>query len=115
QGQLACFYNLVERGVRFDDQLVKAAGLNNLVTAPGFKRLGLASHLLSSTEAQWFSAFNANYGLLLCASHLLPFYQRLGWQRVSSEVRFMQGERQCVWEAECMVLSPAREVIDPVV
>ncbi|WP_082582691.1 GNAT family N-acetyltransferase [Frateuria sp. Soil773] len=113
QGQLACFYNLVERVVRFNDQPVKVVGLNNLVTAPDYKRLGLASHLLSSTEAQWFSVFNASYGLLLCANHLIPFYRRLGWQRVSSEVRFMQGERECVWGAECMVLSPLREVIDP--
>lgn len=114
QGQdLACFYNLVERVVRFDDRPVEVVGLNNLVTAPGYKRRGLASQLLAGTEAQWFSALGARYGLLLCAEHLIAFYQKLGWQRVSSEVRFMQGGRECVWTAECMVLSPAREATDP--
>lgn len=110
---LACFYNLVERVVRFDDQPVEIVGLNNLVTAPGYKSRGLASELLRSTEAEWFTTLKARYGLLLCADHLIPFYARLGWQRVSSEVRYSQPERKHVWTANCMVLSPARERVEP--
>ena len=110
---LACFYNLVERVVRFDDQPVEIVGLNNLVTAPRYKSRGFASRLLRSTETDWFTTLKARYGLLLCADHLIPFYVRLGWQRVSSEVRFSQPEREHVWPANCMVLSPAREPVAP--
>ena len=113
--KLACYYNLLEREVRFDDQPVKIVGLNNLITAPAYKRRGLASQLLTNTQGEWFSSTGANYALLLCASALLPFYQRLGWQRVSSEVRFTQPERACVWSAECMVLSPKQISIAPTV
>ncbi|MDZ4328379.1 MAG: GNAT family N-acetyltransferase [Pseudomonas sp.] len=114
QDQLACFYNLVERVIEFDNQPVKVVGLNNLVTAPGYKRRGLASKLLSDTETKWFSELSASYGLLLCADSLVPFYQRLGWQRVASEVHCEQHQRDCVWAGECMVLR-AREAIHPTV
>jgi hypothetical protein len=109
---LACFYNLVERVVRFDGQQVEIVGLNNLVTATHYKSRGLASQLLRSTEAEWFATLKAKYGLLLCAEQLVPFYARLGWQRMSSEVRFSQPGAERVWTATCMVLSPAREPVD---
>lgn len=110
---LACFYNLVERVVQFDGQPIRVAGLNNLVTAPGYKRRGLASRLLTATETEWFTTLKAQYGLLLCADDLLPFYARLGWQRVSSEIRFAQQGSEQLWPANCMVLSPGRQPVDP--
>lgn len=114
EGQnLACFYHLVERIVRFDGQPVQIVGLNNLVTAPSYKRRGLASQLLTLTATEWFSTLKAKHGLLLCADSLLPFYARLGWQRVSSEVRFDQNGAEQIWTANCMLLSPEREAVEP--
>ncbi|MDZ4328373.1 MAG: hypothetical protein U1A73_25650 [Pseudomonas sp.] len=34
QDEIACFYNLLERVIKFDNQPVKFVGLNNLVTSP---------------------------------------------------------------------------------
>lgn len=114
-GGLACFHHLVERAVRIDGQPVAVAGLNNLITTQAYRGRGLASELLAASERAWFSSLDARYGLLLCAEALLPFYKRLGWQRVSAEVRFEQPGGMRVWGAECMVLDPARDAIDPTV
>jgi len=112
-GELACFYHLVERMVRIDGQPVAVAGLNNLVTTDAYRGRGLASDLLATTEREWFSTLGACHGLLLCADALLPFYRRLGWQRVSSGVRFDQPGGARTWTAECMLLDPSRTAIDP--
>jgi len=65
-GQIACFYNLVLRGVRFDGLPVPVAGLNNLITTAAFRGRGLASQLPRETEAEWFGQHSARCGLLLC-------------------------------------------------
>ncbi|WP_202845202.1 GNAT family N-acetyltransferase [Luteimonas saliphila] len=114
-GGLACFYHLVERAVRIDGQPVAVAGLNNLITTRAYRGRGLASELLAASERAWFSSLDARCGLLLCAEALVPFYQRLGWQRVRSEVRFEQPAGVRTWTAECMMLDPTRAAIDPTV
>ena len=114
-GQVACFYNLVLREVCFDGLLVAVAGLNNLITTVAFRARGLASRLLRETEADWFGQHSAQCGLLLCASALLPFYSRLGWHAVRSEVRFAQPNGDRIWAANCMLLLPDRSDIQPIV
>lgn len=112
-GELACFYHLVERVVQMDGQPFAVAGLHNLITTQPYRGRGLASELLAATGQVWFSAMAARYGLLLCAGALVPFYERLGWQQVSAEVRFQQPGGMRTWTAECMLLDPARNAPDP--
>jgi GNAT superfamily N-acetyltransferase len=109
--ELACFYSLVQRVARFDGEPTPVAGLNNLVTLPPFRGRGLASRLLRDTESFWFDTLQARYGLLLCADALLPFYARLGWQRVQAPVRYSQPTGERAWIANAMVLAPDRALI----
>ncbi|NZA26172.1 GNAT family N-acetyltransferase [Luteimonas sp. SJ-92] len=114
---LACFCNVVQRAVHVDGRAVRVAGLNNLVTAPAFKRRGLASELLGEVQPRWFAELGAECGLLLCADALVPFYSRLGWRPVHAQVRFDQRGDSRVWAAACMLLGAggmdiAAEAID---
>jgi GNAT superfamily N-acetyltransferase len=112
--RLACFYNAIQRTVQFDGRDVRVVGLNNLVTLPDFKGRGLASRLLQDTERMWFETLGASHGLLLCADALVPFYERLGWRSVPSEVRFAQpGKPSQTWAANCMLLHPDRRHDSP--
>jgi hypothetical protein len=81
-----------------------------MVTLPAYRGRGYASRLLRETQATWFEPAQATAGLLLCADHLLPFYSRLGWHRISGRVRYAQpaGERE--WAASCMLLDPRAEL-----
>jgi GNAT superfamily N-acetyltransferase len=103
-GELAGFFNLIERNVAIDGVDARVAGLNNLVTMPAQRGRGVASRLLRETQPQWFDALGAECGLLLCADALLPFYSRLSWQRVEARVTFAQAGGARVWPANCMVL-----------
>lgn len=117
-GPLAVFYNAIVRTVRFDGRDVRVAGLNNLITLPGWTGRGLASRLLRETTPAWFDRWDARVGLLLCADALVPFYERLCWRAVASEVRYAQpGQPLQRWPARCMLLHPsgaqaAPDVID---
>ncbi|MDH5835247.1 GNAT family N-acetyltransferase [Luteimonas kalidii] len=114
EGRLAGFYNAIERTVQFDDRAVRVIGLNNLVVLPGERGCGIASRLLRETMPMWFDAWGARQGLLLCADALVPFYGTLGWQAVSSEVRYAQpGLPPQRWTARCMLLHPDRGPVAP--
>jgi GNAT superfamily N-acetyltransferase len=104
--ELAAFYNIIERTVKVDGESVRVAGLNNLVTLPAHRSRGVASRLLRETQQQWFESLGAECGLLLCADALLPFYERLGWQKVESRVSYTQPDGPRTWAANCMLLNP---------
>jgi GNAT superfamily N-acetyltransferase len=108
--ELAAFYNIVERTVTIDDVPVRVAGLNNLVTLPAHRGRGVASRLLRETQEQWFDLLGAECGLLLCADALLPFYSRLGWEKVDARVSYAQPDGPRAWSAHCMMLDPRRKV-----
>jgi GNAT superfamily N-acetyltransferase len=112
-GELACFYNLVWREVRFDGRTLKVAGLNNLVTRPACRGQGLAARLLQETTPAWFGALGATCGLLLCADALVPYYRRLGWRQAASTVRCAQPDGDRTWQANCMLLDPAGTAGEP--
>lgn len=86
---------------------VRVAGLNELVTLPAHRSRGVGSRLLRETESQWFDSLGAECGLLLCADALLPFYSRLGWQKVDGRVHFAQRDGRRTWAANCMLLDPS--------
>lgn len=111
--ELAGFYNIVERSVTFDGVPVRVAGLNNLVTLPAFRGRGIGSRLLRETQGPWFAPLGADCGLLLCADALLPFYSRLGWQKLEARVSYEQSGGARTWAANCMVLDPPRKQVAP--
>jgi predicted N-acetyltransferase YhbS len=101
------YYNIVGRTVSIDGAATRVAGLNNMVTMPGHRGRGAASGLLRETQPQWFELLEADLGLLLCADALLPFYSRLGWQKVNGRVVYSQPDGPRTWAASCMVLDPS--------
>jgi len=104
--ELISFYNVVKRDVSFDRKKVTVAGINNVITLPEFRGKGYSSKLLSATRYFLFNELAVDYGLLLCAKELIPFYKKLGWYKVDSSVFFKQPVNKTMqWGAETMLLS----------
>jgi len=110
EGAVAAFYNIVERDVLLDKKPYKVAGINNVITVPGFRGKGYASEILAATKEFLFTELRSDAGLLLCADALLPFYEKLGWYKVNSRVYFDQpaSPDRRLWEANTMLLHPGR-------
>ena len=103
----ASFVNIVERVGRVDGRTVKIAGGNNLMTLPEYRDKGHALKLAQKFETLIFNNLKVDMGLLLCATALIPFYEKSGWKRVSCPVIFDQPDRgKVTWGAETMVLKP---------
>ncbi|NER14733.1 GNAT family N-acetyltransferase [Leptobacterium flavescens] len=105
EGEIASFYNIVEREIFVDNNKLKIAGINNVITPPAFRGKGLSSKTLKETEDFIFKDLACRLGVLLCADQLLPFYERLNWYKVDCPVYFLQGTERKLWNANTMLLS----------
>lgn len=112
EGQLACFYNIVEREILIDMQPRQAAGINNVITPKRFRGKGLASKMLKETEGFLFTKLQKDIGVLLCADALIPFYSKLGWYKINGPVSFKQRDETLLWQANTMLLTPGT-IIQP--
>jgi predicted acetyltransferase len=106
ENKILAFYNIVERECRFDGSVVRVSGINNLITPVKHRGLGYGSELMSKSANLFFNDLGAEFGLLLCADNLIPFYERFGWFKTRSRVIFDQpGKRKGLWQANIMLLS----------
>jgi len=105
KGQIVTFYNIVIREISVDNKKNKIGGINNVMTPKAFRRMGYASKLLRETENLIFKDLNCDMGLLLCASTLIPFYEKFNWYEIDCPVYFEQSNRKKLWGARTMLLS----------
>jgi hypothetical protein len=104
EDQLATFYNIVERTITADGVPYKVAGINNVITPKAFRGKGYSTRTLRETEAFLFEELKADYGLLLCADALLPFYSRLNWYTINSTLYYDQPSGKQLYDSNIMLL-----------
>ena len=103
--EIATFYNIVERKILVDGNKMKIAGINNVITPKKFRGNGYASKILRETEGLIFKELKSEFGVLLCADALIPFYERLNWYKVDCPVYYEQSDGKKLWEANTMLLA----------
>ena len=64
------------------------------MTPPDQRGHGLASYTLRQVAAFMPHEMGVAFGLLVTGLDLIPFYSRLGWQRVTAPLRFFQPDGQ---------------------
>lgn len=101
--------------MKFGEETFKIAGINNVITPKIYRGKGYASKILSKTETFLFKDLQSDFGLLLCADDLLPFYGKLGWYKVESTVYFEQQSGSQIWEANVMLLSRSVQIFPNVI
>lgn len=111
-GQIATFYNVIERTIFIDKQPFHAAGINNVITPPAFRGLGFSSKTLRETKDFIFQELKKDIGLLLCADDLISFYGKLNWYQVACPVFFEQKAGKKTWTANTMLFS-GDKILEP--
>lgn len=102
---IASFYNIVERYVKIDGEFFKTGGLNNVMTPKGYRGKGYSSQALMLFENFIFEKLNCDFGILLCADKLIPFYKRFNWYHVTCPVNFAQSDGPRLWGANTMMMA----------
>lgn len=65
----------------FDGQAMVGKGLGNVCVDKAFQRQGLGKKIVE--KANEIIKANDDTGILLCHTHLIPFYERCGWINIS--------------------------------
>jgi predicted GNAT family N-acyltransferase len=102
---LLALYHLVSREVQLDGQTYQAAGINNVITPQQHRKRGYASKLLQETNSFIFTELKSEFGLLLCADAVIPFYEKLGWYKVDCDLYFEQPDGIRLYDSNAMILS----------
>lgn len=108
--QIVSFCNLIEREILIDQKRCFVAGINNMITPKQFRGNGYASLILKECEHFILQLMGFDYGLLLCADSLVPFYDKHGWYSVDCPVYFQQPTERELWKARTMLLGKDKQI-----
>ena len=87
-GVVSCL-TLIPSLLRIGGAIVPAAGLAGVATRPAFQCRGYAASLLTATVPALYAELGCAVSLLHPVSS--PFYQKLGWEYASRQVRWMSA------------------------
>jgi GNAT superfamily N-acetyltransferase len=90
--QLAATLEIIDRLATVGDQWVHLAGIGGVATRPSWQGRGLGTEMMQRVTSFMREVVNAEFGLLICADRLIPFYARLGWHMVAGPLLFDQPE-----------------------
>lgn len=107
-GEPVSHVGVLRHDVLVDGVPVPVAGLGGVITEPGFQGRGFAQELLREATAFMTDELGADFGFLFCLPRLVPFYERLGWQRLPGPVLIEQAGGTLESPVEVMVL-PLRD------
>jgi aminoglycoside 2'-N-acetyltransferase I len=85
QGGVLCHVGLFLRDATWDNRPVRIGGIGGVATRADSRRRGLATAAMRKAAGE-MRAEGADFGLLTCGPHLVPFYRRLGWQPFHGEI-----------------------------
>lgn len=96
EGRLVSYAGLHLRDATHDGKGVVIGGVGGVKTHPGHRGRGHAG-LAMGAAVNFFIANGANFGLLVCAERLIPYYQRLGWQVFHGDLLTIQHGEPAVF------------------
>ena len=103
-GEFAGFAHVFPRLGRADDTPVLMGCLGTVMTAKKFQASGVGSTTVEKAGEIIFNNLQADLGVLLCKTELVPFYERLSWCTLSGPVLAEQPAGSIRWPYEAMVL-----------
>lgn len=103
---------LLQHTIAVGERAVKVCGVGGVVTALSEQGKGYASYGMREAKRLMCDEWGVDFGLLFCFERLVPFYERLGWQRVNRPVEIEQPTGPVAAPSVVMIL-PCREAAWP--
>lgn len=98
------FAHVFARMGRLDDRPALMGCLGSVMTAKAFQGRGVGTAVVTTAGNVILKTLQADLGALVCKTLLVPFYERLGWQRFTGPVEVEQPDGNVSWPFESMVL-----------
>lgn len=103
-GEIVAQLGLLKREIRVGRAPITVGGVGGVATLPVWQRRGLGTALMGAAAKFLQTEIKVSFGLLVCADETQPFYSRLGWKTVATELWVTQGEISLPLETVVMVL-----------
>ncbi|WP_329142078.1 GNAT family N-acetyltransferase [Streptomyces sp. NBC_01456] len=100
-GRLVAHTGLVTLPVAVGTVETEVVGFGGVAVAPDLRGQGLA-RLVVTGAREHARTMGPRFGLLFCRPHLVPLYQRLGWQALPGKVHVEQPEGPAVMPLQTM-------------
>lgn len=102
--ELVGFAHVFARLGRIDDSWVLMGCLGSVMTSKQHQGKGVATITVETAGGVILNTLQADLGVLVCKSALLPFYERLGWRRIPGPIFIEQRKEKMQWPFEAMAL-----------
>jgi len=100
---------IVERTGTVDRKPVKLGGVGGVATFPNMQKKGLASAAMHMAAGFMQNSLKVDFGLLVCAREMEPFYHKLGWQEVVGPLVFDQPQGKVTFHDVIMILPSVQQ------
>jgi GNAT superfamily N-acetyltransferase len=77
---------VLKHHARVNGRSALIGGLGGVLTIPEFQRRGHAALLVRHATTFLRHEWKVDFGLLFCIARMVPYYERLGWRKVTCEV-----------------------------
>ena len=104
-GQALCHVGIVLRTGQVNEKPVKIGGIGGVMTHPNARRQGLATKAINRA-IEFFSEQRVDFGLLVCETKLVPFYERLHWRLHADELIVAQHSKKTVFTFNLPMIHP---------
>jgi RimJ/RimL family protein N-acetyltransferase len=105
---LASYLGVYVRDAQCDSRLVRIGGIGNVKTHPTARRRGLASLGMGRAIEFLRQQPGVAFALLVCESHLLAYYARLGWREFGGRLLVKQRGAQTEFTFNRVMTHPIR-------
>lgn len=79
-GDIAAHAGILARECLVDDRRMRIGGIGGVKSHPELRGTGLGRAAMTKAQELLQDRLKVDFGLLVCPDHVVPFYQRLGWE-----------------------------------
>ena len=84
-GKLVSAAGVLQQNIFVGTHSVSVAGVGGVVTLPEARERGHATALMRQVADYIKNEMSVEFGMLFCHEELIPFFVRLGWQRIGEK------------------------------
>lgn len=106
---LVAHVGLVVREILSNGVPKRIGGIGGVMTHPDYRGQGFAIQGLEAAATHFTTTLGVAYALLFCGPHLIPFYNRTGWQAFHGQVYVDQPTGKIAFSAERVMVRAIQE------
>jgi GNAT superfamily N-acetyltransferase len=107
-GVAHCHVGVILREARWNERAVKLGGIGGVKTHPASRGRGIATTAIQRALDFFREQGEVDFGLLVCESDLVPFYERLGWRKFPGELMVTQRQATVPFTFNLVMTTPLR-------